>query len=255
MPRRLCLLLLGVLSACERPAPLLQQVRQGLAGRDTRLSSYRFSGEVREEGKAPLPFTFAYRAPGSLRGGLGAAAARTFAYDGEHLYEQHDGERRFTTYAFALPAAARAGFLTELFSPFLPEGFRVPLLPQAGVRAERTTHRLAVQAVRLSVALPDGGEVQYLLRWPSLDFLGKRLRANEDEAAELRVEEEQCDAALRLCVPRRLTRWVGGHQVGETRLQELTLNPALPSETFRLAAPAGYEARTQTLVAQDTGAH
>ena len=253
MPRRL-LLLLVLLCACERPQPLLQQVRQQLAGRDARLSSYRFSGEVREEGQAPLPFTFAYRAPGRMRGGLGGAASRTFAYDGEHLYELHDAERRLTTYAFALPAATRAGFLTELYAPFLPEGFRVPLLPQTGVRAERTTHRLAAEAVQLSVALPEGGEVQYLLRWPSLDFLGKRLQAGSGEASELRVEAEQCDAGLRLCVPRRLTRWVAGRQVGETHLQELTLNPALPAGVFRLAAPAGYEARTRTLVPQDTAA-
>lgn len=262
MPRRPCLLLLLLLlGACERPAPtpaessalLLQRVKQGLAERDLRLRAYRFAGRVQAQGEAPLGFSFAYRAPGSMRGSLGPPASRTFAYDGEHLYEQHDGERRFTTYSFALTASTRAGFLTELFSPFLPEGFRVPLLPQAGVRAERTAHRLAAQAVRLTVPLPAEGEVQYLLRWPTLDFLGKRARGAQGEA-ELRVEEEACDAARGLCVPRKLTRWVAGRQVGETQLTELTLDPDLPAEAFRLAAPAGYGAREQTLVPQEAPA-
>ena len=262
MRAALPLLLLLLLAACERaPAPaadggppaarLLQQVRAGLASRDARLRSYRFEGRVHDAGEAPLPFAFAFRAPGSLRGSLGGPGElRTFAYDGEHLYEQHDGERRFTTFRLELPPAARAGFLTEVFSPFLPEGFRVPLPGNEG-------------------------QVEYLLRWPALDFLGKRVlqgagvpasgaRGSEalvSEApvsgapvsgapvSEVRVEDEQCDAALGLCVPRRLTRWVAGQRVGETTLEEVQLDAPLPADAFRLAAPAGYEARTQTLIA------
>nr|WP_153865493.1 MULTISPECIES: hypothetical protein [Myxococcaceae] len=245
------LLILVVAPGCERggsgsaadAARLLRQVEQGLGERDARLRTFRFEGTVQEEGEAPLPFRFAYRAPARMRGSLGGSSPCTFAYDGEHLYEQRDAERRLTTFTLALPPPERTAFLTEVFSPFLPEGFRVPLLPRTGVSAERAVHRLAPQAVRLRVALPQGEQVEYLLRWPSLDFLGKRT-----QAGELRVEAEACDAALHLCVPRRLTRWVDGRQVGQTELRDIALGPALPSGLFVLEAPAGYEARTQRLV-------
>jgi hypothetical protein len=243
----LLLALAGCTPRAEDSTALLAQVRQRLAARDGRLTSYQLAGTTREGGQA-LDFTFAWRAPQRMLGQLGAPASRTFAWDGEHLFERSDAERRFTTFRDELPADRRAGFLTETFGPFVPEGFRAPLLPGQGVSLRRASHALAPSAVELAVrpAGVEEVEVVYVLRWPALDFLGKRALAH-GTTSEVRVEEEQCEPALSLCVPRRLTRWVDGQPVGETTLTRVELNPPLPADLFTLQAPGGYEVHTRTL--------
>jgi hypothetical protein len=257
--RRLLPLALLLLAGCSRKGAdtpdLVPEVRRRLAERDTRLTSYRFEGTLQDAGAPAVRLAFAYRAPQRMQGALVEPVARAFSWDGQHLYERHDGEKRFTTFKNELPPERRAGYLTELFAPFTPEGFRAPLLPRAGVSARRAPHPRAPEAVELTVRLEDAGgplELTYVLRWPGLDFLGKRTRAPDGTLAEVRVEEEHCDEALKLCVPRRLTRWVADKQTGESSLSRVELNPALPNDFFTLAAPEGYTAETKTLVVANT---
>ncbi len=101
---------------------------------------------------------------------------------------------------------------------------------------------------KLTEPSAQGLEVAYTLRWPTLDFLGKRSRTADGTVIEVRVEEEHCDEALKLCVPKRLTRWVKDEKVGETTLSRVELNAPLPNDTFTLAAPEGYDVQTKTLV-------
>lgn len=252
----LLLILLSVGSACakasrEAPAPTFDEVKQRLGQRDARLTSFRFSG-ASKDGPQEASFEFAYRAPQRMRAALTEPVVRTFAFDGKKLYEQSDGERLFHTFDNQLSADKSAGFLTQTFGAFIPEGYRVPLLPRAGVTVRRATHPKAAQVVELTlpvdVSETEAVELTYVLRWPELDFLGKRTRASDGSVTEVRVEAEHCDAALKLCVPARLTRWRAGQREGETTLAKVELNPALPSDLFTLAAPEGYTARQQTLV-------
>jgi len=251
MPARLLSLLLLVLAGCRRgddAATLLTGVRQRLATRDGKLTSYVLEGTASEGGQT-MDFQFAYRSPLKMLGTLGAPASRTWAWDGERLVERDDGARRFFTYQGTLTPERRMGVLTQLFSPFVPEGFRAPLLPGQGVTARRASHPLAPEAVELTVKPPGSDvEVTYVLRWPTLDFLGKRVRGGES-ASELRVEEEQCEPGLGLCVPRRLTQWAGEQQVARTVLTRVELNPSLPAETFTLTAPRGYAVEIKTFAA------
>ncbi len=258
------LLLVLLLAGCRReddPARLLADVRQRLAARDARLHSYVLAGTAREAGQR-MDYEFAYRAPLKMLGTLGPPASRAWAWDGEHLTERDDTARQFSTYQDTLSPERRSELLTQLFSPFVPEGFRAPLLPGQGVTARRAAHTLAPEAVELTVRPPGGDvEVTYVLRWPALDFLGKRLRGG-GTTSELRVEEEQCDPGLALCVPRRLTQWsttgsgaeaaAEAHQVAETRLTRVELNPSLPAETFQLTAPRGYAVVPKTFAAPRT---
>ncbi|QDE71549.1 MULTISPECIES: hypothetical protein [Myxococcus] len=253
--RLLLLCALTALTGCPKKggddtATLLPEVKAGLAAREAKLKSYRIAGTVQDAGLEPVTFTFEYRAPQRLRGTLGPPASRTFAWDGAHFFQQLDGEKRFSTFTSELPPAKLAGFLSETFHPFMPEGFRTPLLlSHATVR--RATHPLAPQAVELVQKLEGdaaGLEMVYVLRWPQLDFLGRRTVSPDGAAAEERVEEEHCDAALSLCVPKRLGRWQGGKRVGETVLTRVELNAALPNDGFTLTAPEGYDVQTRTLV-------
>ncbi|MCY1082249.1 hypothetical protein [Archangium lansingense] len=246
--RHLSLLLL-VLAGCRRgddTSALLSDARQRLSARDGKLTSYVLAGTARE-GAQTMDFQFAYRAPQKMLGTLGAPVSRTFAWDGEHLFERDDAAKKFRTYDGGLGPEERAGVLTALFAPFAPEGFRAPLLPGQGVSARRTPHPRGPEAVELTVK-PAGTDVEvtYVLRWPAMDFLGKRTRSGAD-TAEIRVEEEHCEQALGLCVPKRLTQWGGGQQVAETSLTRVELNPTLPAETFALSAPGGYDVETKTL--------
>ena len=247
----LALLALCAAPACKRAgAPSLAEVRQGLADRDARLTAVQLEGRVAEGDAPPVALDFAYRAPNLMRGRLPPPVGRAFAFDGQVLTERVDAEKRVVTYALdGLAPPQRAGLLTQTFAPFLPEGFRAPLLPQAGVRVEAATHPLAREAVRLVADVPAGEgappvRMEWVLRWPTLDFLAKRT----GDGAELRVEEEHCDAALRLCVPRRLTRWAGGQRLGDTTLTRVTLGSPLPQDAFRLAAPEGWQEERRSLV-------
>lgn len=246
-----CVLL--ALAGCSQKsadANLATEVRTRLAERDAKLTSYRIAGTVKDEGQEAMSFTFDYRAPQRMRGSLGPPAARTFSWDGTHLFQQVDGEKSFSTFKSELPPAKLAGFLNQTFSPFTPEGFHTPLLLRSAT-ARRATHPRAPEAVELVQTLEGealGTEMVYVLRWPRLDFLGKRTRAPDGTQAEERVEDEHCDKALDLCVPKRITRWLGGKQVGETVLGRVELNAPLPNDAFTLTAPEGYAVQSRTLV-------
>ena len=235
-------------------------MKRGLSARDARLQSYRVAGSSRD-GAQQATYTFAYRAPQKMRAALTEPVTRTFSFDGRQLYERNDADRLFHAFDNQLSPARSAGFLTQTFSPFIPEGFRVPLMPRRGVTLARARHALAAQALELTVPVVVSGSeslaLTYVLRWPSLDFLGKRTRGSSGELSEVRVEQEHCDAALKLCVPSVLSRWQGTERVGETRLTRVELNPALPEQDFTLAAPQGYTVRRQTLtdapVPEDAG--
>ncbi|MFY1831813.1 hypothetical protein ACN47A_38215 [Myxococcus fulvus] len=253
-PRLFVCCVVLVLAGCPRKsddaATLASQVKTRLGERDRKLSGYGIAGTVKDEGMDAVPFTFEHRAPDRMRGALGAPAARVFSWDGTHLFEQLDGEKRFTTFKSELPPAKLSGFLTETFSAFIPEGFRAPLLSH-GATLRRVRHARAEEAVELSLSLggeAKGVELVYVLRWPQLDFLDKRSRAPDGTEAEVRMEEEHCDAQLGLCVPKRLSRWLGGRKVGETVLTRVDLTKPPPNDAFTLVAPEGYDVKTRTLV-------
>ncbi|RKG93220.1 hypothetical protein D7V97_40195 [Corallococcus sp. CA053C] len=233
-------------------AELMAQVRERLAARDAKLTNYQLEGTQKEGDSLSAGFTFAYRAPQKMRGSVSQPAARTVAWDGKHLYEQVDTNKQFTTFNSEVSAEKLSGFLTEIFTPFVPDGFRAPLLLRSTKARKVANHPKAKEAVELSMALEGeagaGTEVTYVLRWPTLDFLARRTRAADGTQAEVRMEEEHCDAALGLCVPKKLTRWVDSTKQGETVLSRVDLKTPLPNDAFTPTAPEGYSVQTRTLV-------
>lgn len=256
--RRLRLLLVPLLcaSGCRQkavePSPaLLSEVKQRLADRDARLTSYRLVGSVHDRGQPEVPFRFEFRAPHRMRGTLALdGAERTFCFDGERLFELSTADRRLTTFELRLAPAQRAEVLNRTFAPFVPEGFRAPLLPLTGLAARKVAHPQGPEAVELTGSVSDEtGQpvpVRTLLRWPSMDLLAKHTGP-----VELRVDEEHCDPSLGLCVPRRLTRLERGGPVSTTTLSSVELGVALPGDRFRLAAPKSFEVVTRQLVEAD----
>ncbi|MCI0670622.1 MAG: hypothetical protein L0Y64_09190 [Myxococcaceae bacterium] len=220
-------------------------VKAGLAERERRLLAYRVTGTV-QDGGGEARFTFAFRTPDRMRGEVGPPVGRTFAFDGSTLRAKASAGGPVQEESLVgLPRPEVAARLYAVFNAFVSEGFRVPLLSPHRLQARRVTHPRAAEAVELVTTVTTPGEAEvtatYVLRWPTLDFLEKRL-TRAGTVSAVRVDEEHCDAALRLCVPRAWTHWSGGAPVATVRLSEVSLGEALPQEAFTLSPPS--QART-----------
>lgn len=234
-----------LLAACARsPSPelpsaaLVAEAKRALAERERRLTSFQLVVDS-AEGEARARHEFAFRSPNRSRGRVTAPVALELAFDGARLVRLSPAERRYEVLPLELPPAERARALASAFLPFVPEGYRAPLLPSAGVEARRLARSDAPEAVELTVRPGEGVTVRYVLRLPSGDFLEKRTSAGGEERV-LRVEAERCEAALRLCVPTRLVERQGERVLGTTEVVDAALNPALPGELFSPQKPAGW---------------
>ncbi|MCC6337989.1 MAG: hypothetical protein IT380_28855 [Myxococcales bacterium] len=246
--RLLVLALLG-LAACTKspagsppPPSLLGEVKQALAERERRLASYHLVADTTEGGRT-AHHEFFFRAPNHGHGvATGGPESVEVAFDGTTLYRVNDAEKKVEAYALELPPAKAALLLATFFRPFAPDGFRTPLLPSKGVTAKLVSHPMGPQAAELTVSTQDEDgpvEVTYVLRFPSGDFLGRRSRTGR-HVGEVKVDTERCEAALKLCVPTKLTETRDGEVLGTTTITSLELNPELPADRFRLAPPEGY---------------
>jgi len=231
----------------DAPLLLLAQVKSGLVDRDRRLFAFHLEGRVLEAG-SEARFSFDYRAPQRMLGVLHSDGERRLAFDGEWLYRLEPPLKRLTRTRLgpALSPAQRAGTLAQIFSPFVPEGFRAPLLPRERekVEARQVSHPRAAHAVELRVQADDPQtgpvEVRYLLRWPALDFLEKRIDGPGSIQGLVRVTAEHCEPSLKLCVPKALRQSLGDQEGARTDLQTVSLNQPSPADSFTIAPPAGF---------------
>jgi outer membrane lipoprotein-sorting protein len=243
-----------IAAACTRqdlPQPAAQtlaEAKSAIAERDRRLTSFRLEGIIREAGQE-APFEAAFRAPNRVRGVLRGSAGRTVSFDGARLYEIDPAKKTVVTYQ---PEDGASAAVTQLLSAFVPEGYRVPVLPLGSARARRLPHPRGPEIVELSSeARDEQGEairVTYLLRWPSMDLVEKRLSAY-GKAKTLVVDEEQCDARLKVCVPRQLTERLDGATGAVTTLSRIELNAPVAADEFTVFPPEGYAGRTEALPA------
>ncbi len=244
-PLVVALLVVGCAREPVGPAQLLSQARQALAERERRLSSFHLVVATTESGQQASHEVW-FRSPNRSRGEVRTEPRRTVAFDGERLVTiDHQGQK-LSTFTLSLPAEKAAYVLASTFQPFVPEGFRAPLLPSRGVTASATSRRGAANAVELTVEPAAGVTVVQVLRLPGGDFLEKRTASN-GSLEVLRVEDETCDRVLGLCVPRRLVLERDGARLGETVLERIELNPALPASTFSPELPKGYTAEQHEL--------
>jgi outer membrane lipoprotein-sorting protein len=244
------LIALAACGACKRAeeptGSLLSQVEAGLSTRDARLTSYHLVGSTRE-GALEQAFEFFYRAPNRMRGVL--PGARTFSYDGKSLYELVTAEKKLVVYENRLPPQKSAQYLTAVFTPFAPEGFRAPLLATKGMTAERLPDPRGPEAVQMRQESGSGEEhlaSTLRLRWPALDFLSRTLTLSK--TVEIRMDDERCEAALKLCVPTKVTSSSDGQPTSVTTLSRVELNIPLPADDFTLGAPEGYAVEHHQLV-------
>jgi hypothetical protein len=159
--RRAGLLLL----VCCAQHTSLNDVKAVLAGRERRLSAYRFKAQT--NGAA---YAVAFRGPRST---LLEVPGGAFSFDGARFYERDDAARTMTTYEpEGLNAEKLALVWNQSFGARIPEGFRAPLLPPRGVEV-----RAQGDTVELTLHTRDSEHdvtVTSVLRWPSGDFVERR---------------------------------------------------------------------------------
>jgi hypothetical protein len=230
-------LLLVSLAACHEDAGLLAQVKRALVEREQRLQAYSFQAHA-----GAAQYTLSFRAPKSTLLTLESGA---LSFDGERFYERDDAARTFTTYAPELNAEQLALIWAQGFGARIPEGFRAPLLPPRGVTAQQVG-----DTVELTLHTHDEGKdvsVTSVLRWPGADFLERRTDYGGAKGA-LRMEREECDPQLKLCVPTQLAKWVGDQKVEQTELTQVQLNDAPARDAFVLTVPRDFKQEHSTLV-------
>lgn len=254
-PMRATLLSLVALCGCPKdaqkaPENLASEARRALAERDKRLGRY-FVEATSKQGDAVATHTFAYRAPNRLKGTLLTPQAMTLSFDGTRFFKLSPAEKKLEAFEMKLPADKAALFLTTQFSPFVPEGFRTPLLPSKGVTATKVAHPKGPEAFELVHSTPDEkGQpitVTWHLRYPSGDFLAKATRAGA-VTSEVVVDEEQCEQSLSLCVPKVVVQRENGAELGRTTFTRIDLAAEVPNDAFTLTAPEGFTVEKHELV-------
>ena len=244
------LLILLLASGCKRdaapPGTLFSQVKQTLADRDARLTSYHLAGET-TEGAEHARHEFFFRSPNKMRAALRGPLQLEWSFDGARVYGLAGPSKTFTTYELKLPPDQAAALLHSKFSPFVLEGFRTPLMPMKAVTATLRPHPRGPQAVELKVEPGDGVTVTYVLRWPGADFLERRGEADAG-TSELKVEAEQCDEKLKLCVPTLAAEYFDGKRLLTIRLTTVELNVDIGAEEFTPQVPAGWTTEVKRVV-------
>ena len=211
-------------------ASLVGEAKRALAEREKRLTSFKLVVDS-AEGANRAHHELSFRSPNKSRAHLTAPQDLELAFDGTTLLRRTSAGKKFEVVSLDKPPAERAFFLASMFMPFVPEGYRAPLLPRTGVEARKVSRQNATDAVELTVKPGDGVTVRYVLRLPAGDFLEKRT-LTEGQERVLLVEREQCDEKLKLCVPTRLVEKSGAATVGTTEVTSIELNAELPQAFF-----------------------
>lgn len=255
MPLRFCAVLLLFLVGCKPAAPqgnlLLSAVKQALADRDAMLTGYELKAQV-TDGEQRARHTFYFRSPNRMRVVITEPAPLQWVFDGARLHKLEPDAKAFRTYELQVSQQKAATFLHSMFSPFVLEGFRTPLMPMKGVTATEVAHPKGPRAVELRVTPGDGVTVTYVLRWPGADFLERRTQTATGRS-ELKVEDEQCFDKPKLCVPKRAVEVVDGKLHLTTQVSAIALNPELAADVFAPPVPEGWTLTTQTVVEDPNG--
>lgn len=234
-------------AACRSPgpesrAPDLGEVQAMLSERDARLGGYDVAGSI-VEGDHSGAFSFSFRPPQKVLGSIRSPLRQTLAFDGETLFQRDDaqGTVQSRSLAGADPAAVSAQ-LHSVFGNFVIEGFRTPLLPRdTGVELIRADGE--PQITLTATARSSEGEVRVITRhrWPSMDFLEKRVEAPGAPVTGVRMEKERCEASLKLCVPSRWVHLVDGKVAATVTLDDVRLGAEVQAMDFTLTMPTAAE--------------
>ncbi len=252
MMRALVLLSMALVIGCPREATttttndaqLLQHTLAALQGRMDAVRDLEVEGEIRDAQGARLGFSYAQQQPGKIEGVLRDGnnnKARAFVFDGEVLAIVDVGTETVVKKNLAGDEEGTLLLLHEVFSQFVCEGWRPPLIKQSG------THAVAQgDDVLLTVAIGDSGLKEQQVRLKkSGAFLSKQtVRDDGSVAASTVVLDTATDAGTGLEFP---TSWrvQEGTETGTVTLSSWRVNQGVHADRFSTKTPPGYTERAQ----------
>ena len=234
-----------VISACAR-APTLSADDEGIdaveavAARPAPVRDYALAGEVTSPTGDVVHFTVDMKQPRSMKAVL-VEQQKTVVFDGKTLTLIDDRAKTVVAQDLAaLPETGQLALLHAIFSPFLCEGWRAPLL-RAG--KQQVARGVFAGEPRWTFDIPIDDDTlskdRLTLRAPKADFVSREtLDKAGTVVAATRVTEEHTDAATGLSFPKR---WERTDATGTTRyaLTRIAINQGIEVARFDARAPAG----------------
>ena len=229
----------------KTPSALLQDVTHALDTRAAAIIDYDVEGTIDDGATQKLRFRYAMKQPAFSAGELLSADGtrlRAFIFDGTDLAIVDDGTKTLIRKRLATDEEALLLTLHEIFSPFVCEGWRPPLIKPTGTVATANDDG----SVELVVPVDgEGLKEQALHLGRDGSFLGKELRATDGSVvASVAVLKSAKDATTGLSFPVVWEAMERGTK-GTVTLSSYKVNVGVPAARFETTVPAGYTERVQ----------
>ena len=227
----------------EREDPAVLTAALGaIQHRMAQVRDYELEGSVEDVASGQtLRFRYAMQQPQLAAATI--VGARSFVFDGKVLAVFDEADKSAVRRDLSGNEQTLLLTLHEIFSQFVCEGWRPPLLKPQGTRAFVSTDKDG-DRWQLRVPIEDAklAENRIVLRAPGGDFVSREV---VDKAGAVvfstRVLEEYLDPATGLRFPRA---WEVSSPAGggtqRVRLEKITVNGGIAAERFRTEIPAGF---------------
>jgi outer membrane lipoprotein-sorting protein len=218
------------------------QVQEALNKRVAAIHDVAVEGQIVDPTGQTLRFRYAMQQPSFTAGELLApdgSRARAFVFDGKHLAIVDDGTRTVVRQDLSTNEEQMLLTLHQVFSPFVCEGWRPPLLKPTGVTTTADGERVV-----LTVPVGEGGVKEQRVVLEGSGAFVSRQTIGDDGAVlmETTVLENATDAGTGLVFPVKWTMKEGGSQ-GTVSLGAWKVNAGVDAARFDTRAPAGYTER------------
>jgi len=238
-----------VTAGCPKPdapaadgAARYAQVQEALNKRVAAIHDVAVEGQIVDPTGQTLRFRYAMQQPSFTAGELLApdgSRARAFIFDGKHLAIVDDGTRTVVRQDLSVNEEQMLLTLHQVFSPFVCEGWRPPLLKPTGVTATPDGDKVV-----LTVPVGEGGVKEQRVVLEGSGVFVSRQTIGDDGAVlmETTVLENATDAGTGLAFPVKWSMKEGGSR-GTVSLSAWKVNAGVDAARFDTAAPAGYTER------------
>lgn len=233
-------------SSCERAsgppvhdAEAYAKLQTSLNARTGAIHDIAVEGSIVDDAGQTLGFRYAMQQPRFMAGellGPDGRRLRAFIFDGTHLAIVDDTSKTTVRKDLSVNEETMLFTLHQVFSPFVCEGWRPPLLKATGVTAIPDGERLTV-----IVPVGEGGvKEQRLVMSKSGAFVSRQTLGDDGTVlASTTVVEDATDTATGLVVPTKWAMLEGGSR-GTITLSRWHINAGVDAARFLTTTPAGY---------------
>ncbi len=233
-------------SSCERSSgppvhddEAYAKLQASLNARTGAIHDIAVEGSIVDDTGQALGFRYAMQQPRFMAGellGPDGRRLRAVNFDGTHLAIVDDASKTTVRKDLSVNEETMLFTLHQVFSPFVCEGWRPPLLKSTGVTAIPDGERLTI-----IVPVGEGGvKEQRLVMSKSGAFVSRQTLGDDGAVlASTTVLENATDPATGLVVP---TKWamLEGGSLGTITLSRWHINAGVDAARFITTTPAGY---------------